>query len=467
MKRLSRRALLKAAGGVSVALPLLPSLARAEDTPYPRRLIIFYHPNGTLPSAWWPTNVLGETQFTLNRIHQPLEPFKKDLVLLKGIDLKSCERGPGEPHQRGMGGVLVGRQLLPGNFVGGDGSLAGWGSGISLDQYVAQQIGGKTKEPSLQLGVRVSAAEVRTRMSYLGPSQPLPPQVDPRQVFTQLFSEFPVDAPVLEQLRRRRKSVLDAVIGQFSALNPRLSAADRQKLDQHLTMVRDMESRLELMGGPTASPACVLPEAPPDLEPDSEATMPKITRLQLDLLVMAMACDLTRVGSVMLCGAIDAIAYPWLGSYYDGHTLSHLGDSDPQKPQIITRDSWTAEQLAYLLGRLKGIKEGAGTMLDNTLVLWTSEISVGNSHSQLDMPFVLAGRAGGLRTGRYLQYTGASHNDLLVSILHAMGIRENTFGDPAYCKGPLPGLLSPIGKRRPPHRSRRPPFASSVAPSGA
>ncbi len=438
----SRRTLLKAAGGFSVALPLLPSLAaRAEDTLFPRRLVIFYHPNGTLPGAWWPTDVLGETQFTLNKIHQPLAAYKNDLVLLKGVDLKSCAGGPGEPHQRGMGGVLTGRELLTGNFVGGDGSLAGWGSGASVDQVVAEKIGLKTKERSLQLGVRVNAAEVRTRLSYSGAGQPLPPQNDPRQVFNQLFSDFKLDNPELEKIRRRRASILDAVQGQFAALTPKLSGADRQKLEQHLTLVRDLESRLGAMGGPTSGESCALPEQPPELAPDSDTTMPEITRLQIDLLVMALACDLTRVGSLMLCGAIDAISYPWLGSSTDGHTLSHLGDSDPQKPQIISRDSWTASQLAYLLGKLKAIKEGAGTMLDNTLVLWTSEISVGNTHSQTDMPFVLAGRAGGLRTGRFLQYDHASHNDLLVSVLNAMGVEETTFGLPAFCHGPLPGLL--------------------------
>ncbi|MGQ0505333.1 MAG: DUF1552 domain-containing protein [Myxococcaceae bacterium] len=437
MRRFNRRDLLKAVG----ALPLLPSLsAFGEAMAYPRRFIVFYHPNGTLPTAWWPTNVTSETAFTLNQIHDPLQSFKNDLLIFKGIDLKSNQQGPGEPHQNGMGGLLTGRSLMEGQFVGGDGSLAGWGSGISVDQRIAQVVGAGTKERSVQLGVRVHASEVRTRLSYSGAGQPLPPQNDPQEVFNLLFADFKIATPELEKLRKRRGSVLDAVRGQFAALTPRLTGADRQKLEAHLTLVRDLESRLSAMGN-QGNGACVVLDRPAVVEPDNGTTMPDITRLQIDLLVGAMACDLTRVGSLMLCGAIDAISYPWLNSSLDGHTLSHLGDTDPQKPEIVARDRWTATQVAYLLGKLKAIPEGTGTMLDNTVVLWSSEIAVGNTHSQQDMPFVLAGgKAGGLRGGRYLQLDRRSHNDLLVSVLQAMGLPDTTFGDPAFCSGPLPGL---------------------------
>lgn len=440
--KLSRRRLLQS-GIASAALPLLESTssrAYGQTPATPKRLIVFFHPNGTHAGAWFPTAGSTPDAFTLNRIHaDPLAAHKSDLVFFRGIDMKCTALGPGEPHQRGMAAFLSGRHLLEGGFVGGDGSLAGWGSGITLDQRVAQALGQGTKFGSLELGIRATGGEVRHRISYTGANQPLPPQNDPRLVFNSMFSNLGTPGEDAARLRRRRASVLDGVRNQFSALSTRLSSVDRQKLEQHLTLVRDLETRIAAGDG-TASAACNKPGTPPALNTNSEATMEQISRLQIDLTVMAMACDLTRVASLQYSNGQNHIVFPWVNSPMDGHALSHVGNTDPAREQIVARDRWYAGEFAYLLARLKSIPEGNGTMLDHTLVLWGNELAEGNSHSHANMPFVVAGRAGGLRTGRYLQYNGVSHNNLLVSLLNLLGIPDTRFGNPDFCTGPLSGF---------------------------
>jgi len=328
--------------------------------------------------------------------------------------------------------------------VGGDGSLAGWDDGISLDQVIAEQIGATNPYKSLQLGVRADTtaptAEVRTRISYAGPAEPLPPQNDPRVVFDQLFSDFSTEPTQLARVREQKKSILDTVSEQFDLIKKRAGAGDRHRLDAHLAMVRDLEVRLE--NERVTGEACYAPEEPGDNEPDSEDTMPLISRLQIDLLVMAFACDLTRVGSLQYSNAKNHIRFPWLESLGDGHQLSHAGPSnDDAHDQLVARDNWFASEMAYLLTRLDSIQEGDSTMLDHTAVLWINEISQGNTHSHVDMPFILAGSCGDyFDTGKYVEYSEAAHSDLLVSLQNAYGIEEQTFGDAEFCSGPLANI---------------------------
>ena len=413
---------------------------------FPKRFIYFFHPNGTMPDSFWPTAGTTERDFAISPILSPLEPLRDKVLVLEGVDLASgaAEFGPGEPHQRGMGTVLTGRPLQEGTFVGGDGSLAGWGDGISLDQHLAEYVGASTPLKSLHLGVRADTtaptAEVRTRISYTGPAQPVPPQNEPLVVFNDIFSDFATEPEELVRLRAQRQSILDTVGGQLSSLKTRVGFDDKQRLDAHLTMVRDLEIRLqnERVNGE----ACYAPERPDDLEPDNEDTMPLIAQLHIDLLVMAMACDITRVGSIQFSNAKNHIRFPWLDSLGDGHQLSHAGPSNADaNSQWVARDTWFAQQFMYLMTKLDSIAEGDGTMLDNTVILWINELSQGNTHSVVNMPFVMAGSAGGyFDTGRYLQYQNAAHSDLLVSIQNAFGIEDDVFGDPRFASGPLSGL---------------------------
>lgn len=454
-RRLTRRTFLRGLGGVAVSLPFLGmglpgseafGQASGDGPKIPKRFIFITHPNGVISEAWFPPAVGREEDFQLQAVHQPLAAFRDKLTLFHGVHLSCSSVGPGEPHQTGMGGLLTGRPLQEGTFIGGDGSRAGWGDGISLDQYLAQKIGHDTPFGSLELGVRAdthAGSEVRSRLAYAGPGQPLPPLNDPFEVYQRLFSDFMTDDAAVRQLRERRASVLDSVMDQFGAVMRRAGAEDRQRLDQHLTLIRDLERRLQ--SGARGSEGCFKPNSPEQIEPDNEMTMPQIAQAHADLLIVAMACDLTRVATIQFSNAKNHIRFPWVDSLGDGHALSHAGPSNTDAmAQWIRRDVWHAEQIGYLMTRMSTIMEADGSsMLDNTLIVWCSEIARGNTHSHRDMPFLMAGSMGGhFKTGRYVRYNDKPHNDLLVSILHAFGVEDESFGDARFCNGPLTGLTA-------------------------
>jgi len=439
---LSRRHFLRGLGGAAVALPLLSSLrAGAAGETFPKRLVLMYTPNGVIPDSWWPLNVTSETSWDLNTIHKPLAPFKGRVNFLAGVDLKVTNEGPGGLHQKGIGGLFTGQQLQSGDlFVDGCGQRAGWANGISVDQEVAKTLAVGTPIQSLELGVRATENDVQGRIAYAGPGAPLPPMNDPSEVFKRLFSGFGQNTDQLAELRARRQSVLDTVQAQFKSVSARVSTADQQKLSAHLTLVRDLEKRMAATSN--GSQSCVVPAVPTSLDASSEDDMPIIAGLHLDLLATAFACDLTRVASLQISTSLNHIRYPWLNSMGEGHALSHQGPSDSNAHlELVSRQAWHSQLLANFLTRLSQIPEGSGTVLDNTLVVWGNEISEGNTHSHENMPFVTAGGGWHFRTGRSLQYSSASHNDFLVSVLNAMGVPATSFGQADLCHGALPGLV--------------------------
>jgi hypothetical protein len=443
--QLTRRHFLRAAGGAAVALPLLSSLrAGAAGETFPKRLLLMYTPNGVIPDAWWPLNATSETSWDLNTIHKPLAPFKDRLLFLNGVDLEIAESGPGGLHQRGIGGLFTGQQLQSGElFVDGCGQHAGWANGISVDQQIAKTVAVGTPITSLELGVRATENDVQGRIAYAGPGAPLPPMNDPSEVFQRLFSGFGQNTDQLAELRARRKSVLDTVQSQFKSVSARVSSADQQKLEAHLTLVRDLETRMASgSAASNGSKSCVAPAVPVALDPDSEDDMPIIAGLHLDMLATAFACDLTRIASFQISTSLNRIRYPWLDSMGEGHSLSHQGPSDANAfKELVSRQTWHSQMLANFLTRLSQIPEGSGTVLDNTLVLWGNEVSQGNTHSHFSIPFLAAGGGWYFRTGRSLRYENASHNDLLVSVLNAMGVPDTSFGQADLCHGPLAGLV--------------------------
>lgn len=457
---LPRRAILRGLGGAALAMPLMSSFgctpeeqrrlekvgsAQQRAGEFPKRFLFVYTPNGnyTPPTAdfsgYWST----------------LLPLADKINIIKGLDLSVHDIAPGEPHQQGMA-LLTGRSLNPGQQVGGDGSLAGWASGISLDQEIAKTAGVMTKRATLNLGVQSTnygGTEVRTVLSYLGSDLPVPNETNPWAVFDALFADLGSDPVGAEKLLQRRKSVLDLVDRKYDALSKKVSQEDRQKIEQHLTAVREVESRLDNPGGVIGG-SCQIPvlsEQPGALEAylGDPSNFADIGRTQMDLLAMAFACDLTRVATLQWSASTNNRPYPWL-SYMgapildDEHGLGHQPDSstDAWGKLAVIRE-WYLQQLMYLLGKLDAIPEGDGTMLDNTVVVLSSEITRGNTHSHLDQYFITAGSCGGaLKTGQFLQLTGERpHNDLLVALLNAMGIEATTFGDPAYCNGPLSEIL--------------------------
>lgn len=442
---ISRRTFLRGAAGATVALPLLQVLPRGTAkaaSNYPKRLIIFFNPNGTLKERWSPSGT--ETDFTLSEILAPLERHKQDCVITDGIDMVVADLGPGGPHNRGMASMLTGEIILEGPFADGDGRLAGWAGGISIDQFVARELGAQTRFTTLELGVRAMENEPRARMSYLGPDQPVPPENDPVNVWRRLFAPMGEDPEVMRKLLVQRRSVLDVVRQDFVRLNRKLAPDDRHKLGQHFEAVRDLERRLGLSaagGGLPPPGVCARPGEPPVMDPAAEDNYAALARMQMDMLVMALACDLTRVVSLEFSSALNALRFTFMGMHdQDGHSLSHAGDASTDlQDQWARMLTWYTEQFAYLLDALKAVPEGEGTLLDNCLVLWCNELSRGNTHAHDDMPFILAGRAGGaLRTGRHLVYDHEPHNNLLLAVAQMMGVEANTFGHPEHCTRPLP-----------------------------
>jgi hypothetical protein len=454
MKRSSRRRTLQLMGALGLA-PLLearPARGQTASAPGPRRLVVFYTPNGTVGPEWRPKG--SETDFTLGRILTPLVPFRSKLIVLGGINMALAESGFGSHHTRGIGGLLTGRPILMGSFKSAGPPTAGWASGISIDQHIARAA--TTRFRTLELGVRVTDAEVRGRLSYAGPNQPLPPMDNPYDVFDRLFAgarppagSGPVD-PAAERLRAERRSVLDFVQQELGAVRGAIGADDRIRLDAHLESVRDIERRLGPAGAPQPVPAgsCQPPVATARMDVTATDAMPTVGRLQMDLLAAALACDVTRVATLQWTHAESDQSFPWLGINGLHHAMSHAGDGDAASQASLTQiNIWYAQQLAYLLDKLAAIREGDRSVLDNTVVLWAIEVGKGNVHSHRDLPFLLAGSCGGkLRTGRFVDYlagggSGQPHNNLLVSLASAMGGADTTFGDPQYCTGPLPGLV--------------------------
>jgi len=457
---LSRRTLLRGLGGLSIALPWLeamtPRTARAATAP-PLRFLAMFTANGTVPDRFFPTAT--GSSFTLPSILQPLAPFQSKLLVLDGIDNEVAYHGPGERHMMGMGSLLTGHQLQAGTlFTDGSGTPAGWGGGISVDQAIAQSVGGSTPFKSLEFGVIPEkdppTATVWDRMVYAAPGVPVPPMADPVAAFNRLFS-VPVgmgttaDAgTVADPKALARKTILDLAKDDITALQKRLGTTDRQKLDAHLTAIRDLESRLTLFQpAPPMTSGCSTPAAPAAVAYRDNDNYPKISSAMLDLIAAAFACNLTRVATLQYSYSRSYVYPRWLGISQGHHGLSHDADSvTASMDKLATLNAWYAAELASFLQRLSKIPEGSGTVLDNTLVLWGNELGHGSDHTDRRVPFVLAGGAGGaFRMGRSLKYGGAPakafHNNLLVSCMNAMGVSATTFGDAAYCTGALPDLV--------------------------
>ncbi|MFT7520609.1 MAG: hypothetical protein ACI9MC_002759 [Kiritimatiellia bacterium] len=443
---ISRRAMLRGALGTMIGLPLLDAMVRPRkahaDSHGPKRLIVVYTPNGTIPAAFWPTG--SGRSYTTSKILTPLNRHRDDMLVLGGIDMLTALTGPGDAHQKGTGQCLTARPLLDGDFSGDAGTSAGWASGISVDQAYAQHLNGQTPLPSLELGVGVQGADVHHRIAYRAAGQPLPPDNDPWAVYQRLFADASKSDAEIERQIKRREAVFDTVRADFGSLSKKLGADDQVRVDAHLTAIEDVRKRM--LGAPFRFGGSCQPidlGAPQDAL--STANFPLIGGLQMDLLALAMACDITRVATLMWTYSTADPVYRFVHDdiRVGHHSLAHKGDEDFARVDHNTRiNAWFAGQLAELVDRLKAMPEGDGTVFDNTVILWTNEQSKGNNHSRMGMPYVLLGGAGGaFDTGRYvLQDRETSHNQLMVSLLQGLGVETSTFGSIDYNFGALPGL---------------------------
>ncbi|HWB09796.1 MAG TPA: DUF1552 domain-containing protein [Pirellulales bacterium] len=439
-RRFVRRDFLRSLGLSAAALPFvmnLPSLAAVGERRRKQRLVIVFSPNGVVPATFWPDEE-GE-QFTLKESLTPLQAFRDRTLILHGI----CDkvRGDGDQHMRGIGCLLTGIELFPGNVLGGCSEHpAGWSRGISIDQelrnFLQSQPETRTRFGSLEFGVLVQdRADTWTRMVYAGPNKPVTPVNDPYQMFAKLYGRA--------KHRENLASVLDGLQEDFNRLRSLISSEDARLLDEHAAIVRQMEQDLR------SEPVGDVADTPPHWEAGMKQTndnMPALSRMQIDLIVRGFAADFMRVASLQYAYSASDTVMSWLNIEGRHHDISHKPDEDQKAQQQLTHiNHWFCEQVAYLASRLAETPEpgGEGSLLDNTTIVWTNELGKGNDHSHENIPFVLVGGGLGFRVGRSLKFPSVPHNRLLLSLAHAFGHEIPQFGNPGYCSdGPLSGVTT-------------------------
>jgi hypothetical protein len=435
---LSRRNLLRRLGVGSAVLPFLgnlPSLAAATAVPK-QRLVVVFSPDGMVKKNFWPAESGAFGNRDLPPILAAFTPFKDRLLTLKGINNKVT--GDGDGHMRGMGCLLTGIELLPGNVQGGSDTPAGWASGISIDQEIKHHLqanpGLATRFGSLEFGVLVpNKADTWTRMVYAGPNKPVAPIDDPYQMFAKLYGET--------RDRESLRSVLDEVREDLARVTAALPTEDRRILEEHAALVRGLERDLADQRSTVAHPVPALEQGV--IEQNDQ--MPRISRMQIELLVSALSADFTRVATLQYTNSVGQPHMTWLGVDEGQHELSHEPNSNEAAQEKLTKiNTWYAGEIAHLAQRLAETPEpgGDGSLLDHTTIVWTNELGEGNSHSRDDIPWVLVGGGLGFTTGRALEFPSVPHNRFLITLAHAMGHTSLIrFGNPDHCgEGPLTGL---------------------------
>jgi hypothetical protein len=436
---LSRRRFLGGAG-VAIALPFLPSAVTREvaraGVDVPRRFLAFYVPNGIVMEAFTP--LTEGAAFEMTPILAPLTPHRAEVLVLSGL-LNEPARpdGPGD-HAAGTGSFLTCRHVNK--------SESEIVNGVSVDQVLASVIG-ETRFPSLQVGTEgggstgncdsgYSCAYSRN-VSWAGPETPLAKVVDPQVLFDRLFGGLDATESEAERLRRQRyrTSVLDYALSDANRLRGELARTDRRKLDEYMNAIREVEHRIQMPAG--AERVCMVPGRPPA---GSELAYPELMSVMTELMVLAMQCDLTRVITYMLGNAGSGRVYTHLGIRDNHHELSHHAHDATKIAALRVIDTFEVQVLADLLARMKAVTEPDGsTLLDNTVVFFSSEISDGDRHNHDDLPILLAGGGqGAITTGRHLAMPGARVSNLFLAILRAFGAADATFGDDGTT--PLEGL---------------------------
>ena len=402
MPSFSRRRLL--AGGASgvLAAPfvrLLNRPARADEDARASRLLVFFTPNGTIHDHWRPTGSGASFSFPAGSMLEALTPHRDQLLVLDGMDF--CT---GNNHEGGMAAMLT---------AGGD---------TSIDQTVADHIGGSTRFASLELGAQTSlwGGGVQTRMAYRDGAY-VTPDDSPHNVFDRMFGA--VGDPVLSE---RRQRLLDLNRGEIASLRSRLGVAERHLLDAHLEGLDAVERSL------SGESTCDSPTGFAYYDPMSNDNFPLVAQHQIDLAVQALACGMTNVVTLQLSHTVGPTVFSWLGQTDGHHSLSHSADTDPTNvANFVACERWYAEQFAYLLDQLSLAPdpETGGSMLDSTLVFWAQELGDGRLHTCEAVPWVLAGSGGGFFSpGRYLDLGGATHDAVLTSIAHAFGLELPSYG---------------------------------------
>lgn len=448
-RSISRRTLLRGAGA-SLALPFLEAMlphqplvraagteAAKEKAKPPIRMGVLFFPNGVWQDAWIPKK--DGADFELPYSLEPLAPHKNDLLVLSKLDKKHSHTGDG--HYAKTANFLTG--LLVAKTTGKEISTGG----ISVDQLAAQKIGHLTPLPSLELGIDPVISGIDSNVGYTrlygsyiswkSPSVPVAKEISPRLVYERLFGGRKA-APAGNAAKGDTRNaddlkLLDMVMDDAKSLRKKLGRDDQFKLDEYLDSVDAVERRIQFFAQPDPrgwkpdtkpSPKAPAAEKPSDFR--------EHVRLMLDLMVLAFWTDSTRVSTFMFANDVSGRNF----SFVDGvkgahHEISHHEGKAEKIEQYKRINRWHTEQYVYLLDKLRAVKEGQGTLLDNSMILMGCGMSDGNKHDPNDLPIVLAGKAGGtIKTGRHIASPAKTPLcNLYVSMLERMGTPVEKFGD--------------------------------------
>ena len=431
----SRRAFLRGLGAC-VALPAFESLRPLSalagpiatatgdgSRTAPVRMAFVYVPNGTIPEAWWPSGD-GGTDFQLPRTLQPLEKVREQLQVISGLEDISAEAGPdgAGDHARAGGTFLTGVRIK--KTAGSD-----IHAGVSIDQVVAQQIGHLTRFSSLELtcdGVRKAgdcdsgySCAYGYNLAWRSPTQPLTPEPNPRLVFERLFGTGPREERIANLKRRQeeQRSILDFVMEDADAIQRKLNGRDRQKLDQYLTSVRDIEERIERAERmPVTNPDADSPDGIP-------SNFGEHIQLMFDMLILAFQTDSTRIATVLLAGEGSNRTFNEIGLSEGHHNLTHHFNNPEMIAKVKEIDLWYVKQFAAFLEKMQQTKDIDGkSLLHNSMIMYGSGNADGNRHSHDNLPILLAGRGGGtLQSGRYSKLSRTPLTNLFLSMSDRMG----------------------------------------------
>jgi hypothetical protein len=442
-KHLPRRTFLQGAGAM-IALPFLDAMVPARAlagqsaaAQVTTRFTGIFVPHGMAPGFWVPDQ--AGTNFPFPMVLKPLEPFRDRSVILSGLWSQSAEPPPGVTGADHWVASAYLCATKPKKTAGADVL-----NGVTIDQTIAQKIGGDTLLPSLQLAVEDPGANssncgegyscaYTNSISWPTPTRPLPMEINPQVVFQRLFGDGSTQQ---ERAQRRRddESILDSIADKLARFKANVGSSDRARIDQYLEDVREIERRLQIAAKASAEvPSATMPAGVPE-------SFDEHIKLQFDLLALAFQGDITRVATVLYARDLTGRTYPESGTTISFHGGSHHGEDPKKIAEYAVLNRYHVQMLAYFLDRLKNIPDGDGTLLDHSVVLYGSNMGNSNQHLHYDVPHVLAGSASGrLKGNRHLAFPSKTvpTGNLLVSILDLFDVREDRIGDST---GRLPGL---------------------------
>jgi hypothetical protein len=448
---LSRRHFLRGLGAC-IGLPAFASLwplrllgASTPNTPAttatgaPLRTAFLYFPNGAIPAAWWPTTEGGDME--LSRTLQPLEPCRRYLQILGGLDDLSATAGNdgAGDHARANGTFLTGVRVNK--------SATDIRAGISIDQVLARHAGQSTRFPSLELTCETARASgacdsgyscaYQFNLSWSSPTTPMAAEANPRLVFERLFGAGSLDERAASLRRRRleQRSILDFITQDAREMQRRLDSADRDKLDQYLTGVRELEAHLQKIETLGDAPGPQV-QTPPGIPPSYGDHI----QLMFDLLTLAFQTDSTRVATFLLAHDGSNRSFGDIGVPEGHHDLSHHENDAERIQKVSDIDRWYVGQFAQFLQKLERVKDIDGhSLLHNSMILYGGGNADGNRHTHVNLPLLLAGGGGGALTpGRYVQHGAKPLTNLFLSLAQRMGL------DHLDCFGDSTGLLANV-----------------------